>query len=104
MKGNLILESFLETFEDYVGQFVGENMKYDRCYVLLLDQFSQFVDNIKNCGGPDVSRRLNSSIMELISNIMIERSEGLYRQPDRKVQLFDALLDRAREEVLADKA
>ena len=99
-----ILVSFLKAFEDYVGQFVQESTKYDRCYVLLLDQFSQFVDNIKSCGGPDVSRRLNSSVMELISNIMIERSEGLYNQPDRKVQLFDALLDRARGEALASKA
>ena len=75
-------------------------MKYDRCYVLLLDQFSQFIDNIKDSGRPDISRRLNSSVMEIISNIMIERSEDLYKQPDRKSQLFDVLLERAREESL----
>lgn len=96
-----MLESILETFEHYVGQFVGADTKYDRCYVLLLDQFSQFIDNLKTSGRPDIERRMQSQTLELFSNIMIERSDKVYNQPDRKAQLFDILLERGRSEVKA---
>ena len=77
-RSGLVLDNMLKVLEDYVGQFVGTGEVYKRCFMILVDQFQLFLQNLKD---PKIKRpknRMSDPCVDFIRIRLDEHIEKMY--------------------------
>lgn len=87
----VMLDSMLTMIENYVGQFTGNARKYDRCYLILVDQFKQFMINLTDTQVRRPRNRLYDKCVCMIRDQLDDRIENLYKMDSRKCDIMRVL-------------
>ena len=90
-----MLTFMLEMLEEYVGAFVGEERKYDRCYMILADQFALFLNNLQSDSVVNPKNRFRDKCVHTIRVILDARIRDLYKMESKKCEVFTYLYDTA---------
>lgn len=74
-----MLNAVLQVLERYVEMFTGRERMYRRCYMLLVDQFAQFLENLQDPAVRRPKHRLNDSCVSTIRDQLDERFNSVYQ-------------------------
>ena len=91
----VMLNSMLKMLEDYVGEYTGSLKKYDRCYMLLVDQLKLFLKNLTDTSIKRPRNRLFDSSVCIIRDLLDDRIIELYQMESRKCEIIRKLYNAA---------
>ena len=100
----MMLDIMLDMIENYVGEFTGDEKKYARCYMILVDQFMLFMRNLNDPRVTMPKNRMNDSCVYTIKVKLDERVEELYGMESSKCGIFSSLYDQAKYAVTGASA
>ena len=92
-----MLTFMLEMLEEYVGAFVGEERKYDRCYMILADQFALFLENLQSTSIDRPKNRFRDKCVHTIRVNLDARIRDVYKMESKKCEMFTNLYNTAEE-------
>lgn len=84
----IILDGMLSMIEEYVKNFEGSGRCYNICYNILVDQFTQFLDNLAKITEKKARNRIDDECVCLIRDRLDERIEDLYQMESRKLKVM----------------
>ena len=100
----IMLDFLLELIEEYVGEFVSEDKKYARCYLILVDQFQLFLDNLADGSITKPKNRLRDSCVYTIRVNLNERIRNIYKMDSEKCDVFTRMYNKAEASYVSKSA